>query len=164
LNKLATICGFLANALWLGTGFYFTGFAANQLFASLPLDTAGRAVGALFPTFFALCTILSALTIVFYVLIGRATKASGWVYQGGLWASAAGFILCAANQFVLLPRIQAIEAKMGPVSTAAPLLRHQFGVLHGLSMLVELLSLIAALIVFLTMAGSVRWTWHAKEE
>jgi hypothetical protein len=164
LNKLVTVCGFLAIALWLGTGFYFTGFAANELFAALPLDTAGQAVGALFPTFFALCTILSGLTLVFYVMIGRATKAAGWVYQTGRWAAVIGFILCAVNQFVLLPKIQAIEAKMGPVSTAAPVLRHQFGVLHGLSMLVELLSLIAALAVFLTMAGSVRWTWHTKGE
>jgi hypothetical protein len=164
LNRFTTISAFLAVALWLGSGFYFDAFAAQELFAALPQDTAGQAVGALFPTFFALCTILSAITLVFYVLVGRAAKARGWVYQTGLWAAVTGFVLCAVNQFVLLPKIEAIRAKMGPVSTAADALRKQFYAVHGLSMLVELLSLIAALLVFLTMAGSVRWSWNGKGE
>jgi hypothetical protein len=164
LNKLGTMAAFLTSALWLGTGFYFDGFAAQELFHALPLDTAGQAVGALFPTFFALCTILSALTLVFYVLVGRASKARGWVYQTGLWAAVTGFVFCAVNRFVLLPKIDSIEAKMGPVSTAAETVRKQFYALHGLSMLVELLSLIAALVVFIAMAGSVRWSWNGKGE
>jgi Domain of unknown function (DUF4149) len=164
MNRVLTMVCFTAAALWLGTGFYFFVFAANELFAALPVDTAGQAVGALFPTFFALCTILSAITLIVYVWIGRITRVQSIRYSIGLWSGVIGFLLNTVNQFYLLPQVQRIEAKMGPVSKAAPNVLKQFWMMHGISMLLELIALLAAAALFLVMTGSVTWTWGRKGE
>jgi hypothetical protein len=162
VNRVLTMVCFTAAALWLGTGFYFFVFAANELFAALPVDTAGQAVSALFPTFFALCTTLSAIALIVYIWVGRINGAQSIRYSIGLWGGGLGFVLNAVNQFYLLPRVQQIEANMGPVSKAAPNVLKQFWMMHGISMLLELIALLAAAAMFLAMTGSVTWTWGRK--
>ncbi|GMA49428.1 hypothetical protein GCM10025857_07850 [Alicyclobacillus contaminans] len=157
LNRILTAVGFTAAALWLGAACYFTLFAASELFSALPVDTAGQAVGALFPTFFSLCTILSLVAVLaFYALLRRMRRVTR-TYRGFLWVGLLGMVLNAVNQFYMLPNVQRLEAKMGSISKATPALAHQFYTWHGISMGLELLAVLAAAALFVSMAALVRW-------
>jgi hypothetical protein len=145
-------------ALWFGAAVYFSFFAAPALFSGLDPDTAGRAVGLLFPTYFRLCAVLAPLgwllaAIVFRFGSGptRAARIAAHVLFG------LGTVAAWLDAFVLLPWIERIEARMGPVSHADPALYRQFGMLHGLSMVLDLIAILCAGFIWLCLE------WRSRE-
>ncbi|MBX6353357.1 MAG: DUF4149 domain-containing protein [Thermoflavifilum sp.] len=147
MAKLAHWLLTLDLALWLGASTYFSLFAAPALFAGLDVDTAGRAVGLLFPTFFRLCAVLAPLGWLLAAWAYRAAPGLAPVRRARVVSHvlfAVGSVIAWVNAFVLLPMIQGIEQRMGPVSHASPAMLRQFGMVHGISMLLDLAMILCA--------------------
>jgi uncharacterized membrane protein len=159
LKKLLTYACFLDLAIWLGTAVYFSFLAANRLFANLPEDLAGQAIGVLFPQFFLFTTILSVLGLLLFWMLGRTTGAARKSYRYGLVLLIVGALANLVNLVILLPLIQSVERQMGVISKAAPNLLSRFWMLHGSSMLLEILSIICIAAVWLTISLNVAFQW-----
>jgi len=120
-------------ALWLGAALLTAAVVAPAAFAVLPTRAlAGALVGRVLPVVF-----LGGLAVG----IAGAVLAAG---SGGAFARARVVLpaltalLCAAAQFGVAPRIQALRAEMGPsIEALAPddPRRAAFGRLHGVSVL-----------------------------
>lgn len=120
-------------ALWLGAALLTAAVVAPAAFAVLPTRAlAGALVGRVLPVVF-----LGGLAVG----VASAVLAAG---GGGAFARARVVLpaltalLCAAAQFGVAPRIQALRAEMGPNIEALPqgdLRRAAFGRLHGVSVL-----------------------------
>jgi hypothetical protein len=143
---------------------YFSFLAANQLFANLPEDLAGQSVGVLFPQFFFFTTILSVIGLFLYWSLGRTTGATRKSYRYGLVFLIVGTVANLVNLVILLPLIQSVERQMGVISKAAPNLLSRFWMLHGSSMLLEILSIICVAVVWLTISLNVAFHWDERRD
>jgi hypothetical protein len=162
LKKILTVALFIDLGLWFGGSAYFSLFAAEELFAHLPIDAAGAAVGVLFPPFFTLMAILSIIAGVLFILIGRLTHAGSRSYSVGLVSVVTAIIFSLANLFGFLPRIEKIEAKMGPISTATAAMKQQFGMMHGISLLLDMLSIVLIAVIWVSIGINSQFQWSRK--
>jgi hypothetical protein len=117
-------------ALWLGAGAMFGGVVAPALFAVLPTRTlAGAVVGRVLPALFYSGILIGLVAIA---LEWRAHRA--WRWTGPETADAVMVLACAAAQWLVGPRIEAVrQAIAGPVDAlpADDPRRIAFGRLHG---------------------------------
>ncbi|QSO54191.1 DUF4149 domain-containing protein [Alicyclobacillus curvatus] len=139
-------------SLWLGSSVYFSAFAANELFAQLSENAAAAAVGALFPTYFLLSAVFGVLTVFLYYSTGSLMPVSRRPYKYGLTSAIVGAVFALINLLYMLPHIQRIERAMGPIASAPASVVRTFGMWHGISMLFDLIMMICAFLVVLTLA------------
>jgi hypothetical protein len=120
-------------ALWLGAALLTAAVVAPAAFAVLPTRAlAGALVGRVLPVVF-----------VGGLVAGATAAAVAWGGGGAFLRARVAFpalaaLLCAAAQFGVSPRIQALRAEMGPNIEALPKAdprRAAFGRLHGVSVL-----------------------------
>ena len=142
----------LVESLWLGSSVYFSAFAANELFAQLSENAAAAAVGALFPTYFFLSALFGVLTVLLYYGTASQMSISRRPYQYGLTSAIVGAVFALINLLYMLPHIQQIERAMGPISSAPAKMVRTFGMWHGISMLFDLMMMICAFLVIITLA------------
>jgi len=140
---------FICLSFWFGSGLYFTCFAAPELFSGFPIDTASKAVGLLFPTFFTLSAILSIVCWVLYVVLARQENDPGKASRVLHGLLLIGTICSLANRLYFLPTVQSLESKMGPISGAPAALIQRFGIVHGISMLVQFVELVVVLCIWI---------------
>jgi len=151
LKRFLTLCFIVDYALLFGSGTYFTAFAAGELFQGLPIETAGQAVGLLFPTFFLLASISSVVGVILYfMLYSIPVRKNRWMRTGRVFTLLTA-IIALLNEFYLLPTIIHIEKQMGPISSAAPTMISKFLMYHVTSMILESLSLVFVLISFIAL-------------
>lgn len=158
LRKFGQVILFLDLALWIGTSAYFT-LAANELFGSLPEDNAAAAVGVLFPAFFMLCVVLGVVGFVFYWWTGQHFQRKSRSYWTGFTLVGLSAVMAIVNRFVMLPQIESIEQKMGPISHASADMIQQFGMWHGISLLMEMVSLAFLCVVFMILSWNTTLKW-----
>jgi Domain of unknown function (DUF4149) len=137
-------------SLWFGSSVYFSLFAALELFHGFSATTASQAVGLLFPAFFELTLILAILGWVFYFTALRVQVVTPWARTGHLFMGTATLI-AVLNRFYFLPAIQHLENQMGPIQSATSENVHKFGMLHGTSMMLELLEIILVVGIWLVL-------------
>lgn len=159
MQKLVRTALFLDLALWLGASAYFALMAANELFAGLPEDQAAAAVGILFPPFFTLCTILGVVGWVLYWWNGRLTVARGKSYWTVFTLLLLAAMMAIVNRLFMLPHIESIEQRMGPISKASSDMLLQFGMWHGISLLLAMVSIAILLVVWIVLSMPLKFTW-----
>lgn len=160
-QRIAQYALFLVLSVWLGASVYFTFFAANELFGGLPEVTFGKAVGLLFPTFFRLSAGLGILACLLYLTLG-SIRTGRLAFKVGFVLLLFSALLTLVNLFVLFPMIQHIELLMGDFTTATTSLRTEFGMYHGISMLLELLSILSVVGVWMSINQCISPTWSKK--
>lgn len=146
-------------ALWFGSSAYFVILAANELFAGLSEDQAAAAVGVLFPPFFTLCAVLAVLGWLLYLWLGQFTASKAKAYWIGFVLLFLNALMAVVNRFFMLPHIQSIEQQMGPISQASSALKMQFGMWHGISLLLAMASVAFLLVIWVILAFNIKFTW-----
>jgi len=134
---------------WLGASLITAAVVAPAAFEQLPSRTlAGNLVGAVLPTVFVSGIIIAGVVL----LLGLAGKKPN---GGHRWRSVAAFAWAAAciiAQFVVNARVARIRASLpGPIETLSPTdpLRLEFGRMHGLSVGLLGVAMLAAVVVVL---------------
>lgn len=156
LKKLVLFSLAIDLSLWLGATVYFSFLAANELFGGLPIDAASTAIGLLFPPYFTYVTVLSIVGWFLYWSLGRVYDLNSRSFRVGHIALFVGVVVAIVNRFILLPMVHRLTVEMGPVSKANPQLFHQFGMLHGISMLLDLISMIAVFVTWITLTMNLK--------
>ena len=121
----------LALVVWVGEVVFFSFVAAPALFGTFAPVDAGRAVGAIFPTYYRLgyaCLTLVLLGSVVFLVTG-ATRA-WWAASTALAAVALAATLYAG--IVVQPRATALRPQLHAPATE-PLVRPEFDRLHRLA-------------------------------
>lgn len=151
LKKLVLFVLQIDLALWLGATVYFSFLAANNLFGGLPIDSASTAISLLFPPYFTYVTILSIVGWLLYWTYGQQSRLRRRSFYVGHIALVLAVVVAVVNRVFLLPVIHRLTVEMGPVSQANPQLFQRFGMLHGISMSLDLISILTVLIAWVTL-------------
>jgi len=149
MHAIASAIYRLALALWVGGMSVFTFVVTPVIFRTQTRDSAGKIVGALFPVYFRFC-----LGITIVALVARA--ASGRAFTGARQlAGTALVVFCLAivsyHAFGLAPRMATVRETVVSME-AAPKedpARREFSRLHGVSMSLNLVVILAGAILIL---------------
>ena len=136
------------SALWLGAAIIVAAVVAPAAFAALPSRTlAGALVGRVLPAVFLSGLAIALVNVVLDAMDATAAGAALRLAASVVWAACA-----AVAQFIVSPRIERLRsAAGGPIDALAPdaPLRTAFGRLHGASVGLLGLAMLAALAVLL---------------
>ncbi|HTI65750.1 MAG TPA: DUF4149 domain-containing protein [Gemmatimonadaceae bacterium] len=148
------IIEFSALALWLGAAVLFSAVVAPAAFAVLPTRTlAGDIVGRVLPVVFYAGMLVGAI-----VVAADAIDAEEWRWSTTLVSGALIAIACASAQLVVGSRIDRVRSRIsGPVDALAPgdPLRVEFGRLHGISVALLGVAMLAAVVALIAVARDV---------
>ncbi|MBX6378649.1 MAG: DUF4149 domain-containing protein, partial [Clostridia bacterium] len=140
---------------WVGAAAFFSLVAAPALFRGLSRAEAARAVGVLFPVYYPFTAACGLLALVLAIAAWtRGRRRRGMAVA--LAAAGVAWLLTLYGGYVLLPRIDALQARV-PDLLALPAgdpLRVNFGRLHGASVALNLVALMLAAVAFLAWTGS----------
>ena len=149
MQPIASAIYRLALALWVGGMSVFTFVVTPVIFRTQGSDSAGKIVGALFPVYFRFCLAVTAAALV-------ARAASGRAFTGvRQLAGTALVVFCLAivsyHAFGLGPRMATVRETVVSLE-AAPQedpVRREFSRLHGISMTLNLVVILAGAILIL---------------
>lgn len=148
------IIEFSALALWLGAAVLFSAVVAPAAFAVLPTRTlAGDIVGRVLPVVFYAGMLVGAI-----VVAADAIDAEEWRWSTRLVSGALIAIACASAQLIVGSRIDQVRSRIsGPVDALAPgdPLRVEFGRLHGISVALLGVAMLAAVVALIAVARDV---------
>jgi hypothetical protein len=143
------------SALWLGAAFLVAAVVAPAAFATLPSRAlAGALVGRILPTVFLSGCVAGAMVLIADLSPPPMPAALRRVVAAAVWIAS-----CAIAQFVVTPRIERIRAAAGgPIDALAPdaPMRVMFGRLHGVSVGLLGVAILAALLLFIFAANLMR--------
>ncbi len=143
----------MALITWLGSIIFFSFIGAPSLFKALPLETASKAVSAIFPKYYPLG--ITCGFILLATLIWSTAKT-------GVWAPLKILVvllmltLTIYNTLVTYPRTKSLKAEMGEITERTDMvhLKAEFDRAHRLSVINNSLVLLLGLIlVVLTARG-----------
>lgn len=139
---VATLFYVLALAIWVGTQVFFLA-ATSTLFGGFDRSLAGEVVTALFPVYYRFGYVTNGMAALLALVRWRAGAPLGRL------AFLLALLLLGGTLYgglVLRPEVHAAgEALQQATGETAPALEARFGRLHGLSMLVNALTLVLAL-------------------
>jgi Domain of unknown function (DUF4149) len=142
-------------ALWLGAALIVAAVVAPAAFAALPSRAlAGALVGRVLPTVFLSGCAAGIISAALAVLDPAKGGAFGRTSAAVVWA-----VACGVAQFSLTPRIERIRvAAGGPIDSLAANapLRVAFGRLHGISVGLLGIAMLAAIVVLCSAARAMR--------
>ena len=135
-------------AFWLGAATVFSAVVAPALFDVLPTRTlAGLVVGRVLPVIFYAGIAISAIDL--------AVDLRGARHPGRIATDAVMLLACGAAQLLVSPRIERVRAAIaGPIEQldSADPRRVEFGRLHGVSVGLLGVAMIAALVAIIGLA------------
>ena len=136
--------------LWLGSMVYFSLFVTPKVFGTLSLDTAGRLVGALFPSYYGIgmaSGLVLLLSAIYFAIKGRGRLS--WL---NVSLVAIMLLLTLYAGLILHPRIRAAKVEVhraGPETKG--MVYERFGNLHREAIAINTVVLLAGIgVVFLT--------------
>lgn len=142
-------------SMWLGASAFFSAFVARAAFDVLPTRAlAGALVGRLLPILFA-WGIATAIVSILVEVNERAMRLRSTRFGAAVCIGLA----CTVAQFLVGPRIEKVRATIGPaVDALAPSdpRRIEFGRLHGVSVGLLGVALIAAFVYLITLYSAAR--------
>jgi len=144
----------LALIVWVGQVVFFSFVAAPALFRTLSTVEAGRAVGAIFPTYYRLafaCLTILLLGDVLFVVTG--TSRAWWTASTCLAAAALGATLYAG--IVVQPRATALRPQLH-APEAPPHVRAEFDRLHRLAVQLNGAALVCGLAISAVTAATLK--------
>lgn len=123
----------LALVLWVGSVVFFSFVAAPALFQTFPPEEAGRAVSAIFPTYYAIGTVCGLVLLATNLWWARTA------IQPAAARRALGVVglMLAANLYAALvvqPRAADLKERMRGEGDAALVARAEFRSTHGVAM------------------------------
>jgi len=118
----------MALIVWVGEIVFFSFVVAPGLFRTFPVAEAGRAVGAVFPTYYRIGYACGMLLLVTSVLVGGGAAAGGW------WRVNSGVaaVMLAATLYAgvgIQPRAAALRPQLHAPETP-PSVQEEFDRLH----------------------------------
>lgn len=150
-----------------GIIFFYTFIVTGNSFAVLGQSTAAELLRKLFPAYYKVQIVLFAVPWLSSILAWRAQSRNRGYYSyrsvisGGYGRSAAAIavlltvllLIVMFAHFAILPRIEAVRDAMGPdfAAVGTPL-RAQWGSLHGLSMGLNIATLLGSIAAFFWIA------------
>jgi uncharacterized membrane protein len=144
----------MALIIWLGEVIFFSFVAAPSIFTTFPTPEAGRAVGAIFPTYYRIgywCGIILLIGAV--VLAATAVTRGWWAVNIGLGAVMLAVTLYAG--IIIQPRVAALSPQIHtPTATAA--VKDEFSRLHRLAVVLNGVVLVCGVAVSAITAASMR--------
>jgi uncharacterized membrane protein len=143
----------LAGVVWVGGVVFFSFVAAPRLFQTLPREEAGRAVSAIFPTYYMLGYVCGTLLIVTALVLFAAGRNRRWLVSGVVGAVMLGSSLYAG--MVVQPRAHALRSQLAVTAADAPV-HADFDRLHRLAVQLNGVVLIGGLLITGIAAGSIR--------
>ena len=149
MHPIASAIYRLALALWVGGMAAFTFLVTPVIFRTQTRDSAGKIVGTLFPVYFRFCLVVTAAALV-------ALAAAGGAFTGARQLAGTFLVVfCLAivsyHTFVLAPRMETVRERVVSLETAPEEdpARHEFSRLHGVSMTLNLVVILAGAILIL---------------
>ncbi|VAX23058.1 hypothetical protein MNBD_NITROSPINAE04-787 [hydrothermal vent metagenome] len=138
----------LTLVIWVGSIVFFSFIGAPAIFKNFDKKTAGDIVGVIFPKYFMLGQVCSVLALITLVVIGMKTGFQSSVKVGlALLLIMAGVV--AYSSMVNAPKAHEVKYQIRSEQdeTKKAELRKQFGKLHGVSMILNLTTLILGLVL-----------------
>lgn len=129
-----------ATGIALGVMIFFTAIVAEQIFASLPLGSAGDVLANIFPPYYTLVTLLCGLSFVCSFGLVKS-RHSLWI-RSGQWALLLATLFMAIGWLILLPIMNRIRATIPTFSGPQTHAIQQFFMYHGISMGLNLLAIL----------------------
>lgn len=144
----------MALIVWVGEVVFFSFVVAPSIFRTFPTEDAGRAVGAIFPTYYVLGYICGALLLVTSALFIGAGVARLWWSATTLLAA----VMLSATLYAGLaiqPRATALRPQIHDAS-APPSVKVEFDRLHKLAVQLNGAVLVCGLVVTVITATTLR--------
>ncbi len=143
----------MSMVIWVGMIIFFTFFAAPSIFKALPRETAGEVIGHIFPKYWAVGYLMSAVSIGTALYLASLTKLFPALRVAVLVIMA---VLSLYSGLVVGKEARSIKAEMKAVESveAKETLRSKFKKVHAKSAILNLLVLIlGVLYIFLISRG-----------
>jgi uncharacterized membrane protein len=119
----------MALVVWLGTIIFFSFGVAPVVFTALPVETAGEAVGAIFPRYYGFGLSAGGVLVLSAFGLGLAADAGRrWFTIGSLGAIMFAMTLYAA--IVLQPRASALRQALHAQAAPPPGTQEEFDLVH----------------------------------
>ena len=127
----------LGLSLWLGSIFFFAAAVAPALFRTLSSAESAGVVGRLIP-FLDVFGLIAGPVLVGLAAVAEGRPRGRTAVRAGLLGAMS--VLALVSLAVVTPKMEGLRAQAGSISALAPddPLRHQFGMLHGVSTLLML--------------------------
>ena len=139
--------------VWIGEVVFFSFVVAPAIFRTFPAD-AGRAVGAVFPIYYAVGYVCGAVLFLGSVVLLRGATARGWwVVNAALAAVMLASTLYAG--VVIQPRASALRPQIHD-PTAPPSAKEEFDRLHRLAVQLNVVVLLGGIGVSVITAAALR--------
>ncbi len=139
-------------SITFGTMIFFTASVAPTLFSVLSLNSAGRVLDELFPIYYTLTGLLCVIAFItaFWLYAQRPPK------RARIIQSLVGIttLLTLIAWLIILPRMADLTSRIPTFAGPRTPLINQFFMYHGISMLFNLIGIIALLIVIALWASS----------
>lgn len=149
MHAIATAIYRLALALWVGGMSVFSFVMTPVIFRTQSRDAAGKIVGALFPVYFRFC-----LGVIIVALVARVAAASAITGVRQLVGTALvvfSLVIVSYHTYGLAPRMEAIRESVVSLEETPKEhpARREFARLHGISMTLNLVVILAGAILIL---------------
>ena len=136
----------LSLVVWIGSIVFFSFIGAPTIFKTLDRQTAGDVVGAIFPKYFTLwqvCSVLAAITVAYIGL----KEGFGVYLKTGLALLVLMGAITAYSSMVNAPAAREVKAEIRAEAdeSAKAELKKKFAKLHGVSMVLNLMTLVLGL-------------------
>jgi len=138
----------LSIVVWIGSIVFFSFIGAPAIFRTLDRQAAGDVVGAIFPKYFMLWQVCSVLSILTLLHVGFVTGFSSSVKVGLVILALMGGIT-AYSSLVNGPQAREVKTQIRTETDEVKKeeLKKKFGRLHGISMVLNIATLILGLVL-----------------
>lgn len=137
-------------SLWIGALVFFSFLVAPAIFKTLPRETAGDLLGHIFPKYYGLGCLCAVLSLGSLALLSAQSNA--W-YEARMMVLAFMTLIIFYSAFVMGPKVRELKTKLRAIKNQPDHAEQSktFKRLHGFSMVLNLLVLIAGIVLlFLT--------------
>ncbi len=143
---IARHIGLLCLAAWVGMSAFFSFVLAPAAFRVLQRDQAGKLVGEIFPIYYHVGLVLGLTALACWWV--EHSRVPHMPHAGTRLALLVTMnVLLLISAYILLPFIHDLKAQLAVAES--PQLKTRFGFAHGISVALNLATLLAALATFL---------------
>jgi len=135
MDALARWFYLMALIVWLGEVVFFSFVVAPGLFRTFPTEAAGRAVGAIFPTYYWIGYVCGMVLLMTSVALRGAFAPRAWWNANALLAA----VMLAATLYaglIIQPRAAALRPQIH-AAEAPQTVKDEFSRLHGLAVMLN---------------------------
>lgn len=145
----------MALIIWLGEVIFFSFVGAPSLFTTFPTPEAGKAVGAIFPTYYRIGYVCGVVLLLGALVLAGSAMARGWWMMNALVAAVMLAVILYAG-LVIQPRAAALRPQIHETTAPAPAVKEEFDRLHHLAVMLNGVVLVCGLAVSALTASAIR--------